>query len=149
VTLDRNKLAKLMRMTESSHDGEALNALRLANAMLKADGKNWSDILAGPTTRAPDYRTPPSKRGAGDTSRYGTRAPQGRKKDETRWIGPEIDPMLDALSRGRHDLGTMTFIASLRDFWERRGFLTTDQYNALKGMHANAERGGGRGGYRF
>jgi hypothetical protein len=136
-------------MTESTSDNEALTALRLANAMLKADGKNWHDILfSSKPTPSPDYRTPPSKRGAGDTRRYGTRAPQGRAKDETRWTGPEIAPMLDALSRGRHDLGTMTFIASLTDFWERRGYLTTDQYNALKSMHANAESGG-RGGFRF
>jgi len=117
--------------------------------MLKADGKNWSDILASPTTRAPDYRTPPSKRGAGDTSRYGTRATQARPRDDTRWSGPEIEPMLDALGRARHDLSTMTFIASLTDFWERRGYLTTDQYNALKRMHADMDSRGGRGGFRF
>lgn len=147
--IDRARLSKLMGLTTSVHDGEALNALRMANKMLSEAKLSWFEVLGSPTTRAPDYRTPPSKRGAGDTRRYGTRAPQGRAKDESRWTGPEIAPMLDALSRGRHDLSTMTFIASLTDHWERRGFLTTAQYEVLKRMHAGSDSRGGRGGFRF
>lgn len=131
----------IMRMTESSADGEALNAVRLANRMLAAEGKNWSDVLgASPSAaaRAPDYRTPPSKRkrGQGDTSRYGRAAPQHRKRDDRRMSGSDIDAMLGALSSRRHDMSTMMFIASLNDHWERNGYLTGPQYDALCSMHA-------------
>jgi hypothetical protein len=82
VSIDKVRLTKLMRMTESVHDGEALTALRMANALLKAANVNWSDILGSPSTSAPspDYRTPPSKRSAGGPSRYGKPASQKRAR---------------------------------------------------------------------
>jgi hypothetical protein len=58
--------------------------------------------------------------------------------------------MLDALRRGRSNLSSMVFLASITDFWEKRGYLTTDQYNALKRMHREQDNsGGGRRGFRF
>lgn len=141
MTLDRGRLAKLMGLTTSVHDGEALNALRMANKMLSDAKLTWSEVIGGPTSRAPDFRTPPSKRGAGDTRRYGTRASQRPADDGLRHTGSEIDPMLRAVSDSRHDLGTMAFIASINDFWERKGFLTTPQYEALKRIHSQQEEG--------
>jgi hypothetical protein len=41
------RFVKLMQMTTSDNDGEALSALRRANAMLKAERKNWEDLVAG------------------------------------------------------------------------------------------------------
>lgn len=38
-------LKKLMGMTGSQHDGEALSALRKANALLAASGKTWADLF--------------------------------------------------------------------------------------------------------
>ena len=149
MAVDRTRLAKLMGMTTSDHDGEALNALRMANRMLSDAKTTWEQVLQITAKSSETFRTPPSKRGAGDTSRYGRRADQRRPTDNTRWTGPEIDPMLSAVAARRLDLGTMAFIASINEQWERKGFLTTDQYNALKRIHAEADdRGGGRG-FRF
>lgn len=141
MTLDLKKLTMIMRMTESGSDGEALNAVRLANRMLAADGKHWGDVLVGsahPTRTAPDWRTPPSKRkrGAGDTTRYGRAASQRREQDERRVSSSDIDVMLAELGSRRHDMSTMMFIASLNDWWERNGYLTGPQYDALKSMNA-------------
>jgi len=46
--IDRDRLVKLPGMTGSSHDGEALNALRRALDLLAAAGVTWDDLLHGP-----------------------------------------------------------------------------------------------------
>jgi hypothetical protein len=43
--LDLDRLAKLMEVTTSGHDGEALNALRAANRLLSQAGETWSGVL--------------------------------------------------------------------------------------------------------
>lgn len=45
--MDKAKLVKLLRMTTSSQDGEALNAIRMVNAMLREENIDW-DHLVGP-----------------------------------------------------------------------------------------------------
>ncbi len=39
------KIKKMMAMTTSSHDGEALNALKLVNGILKKHGITWDELL--------------------------------------------------------------------------------------------------------
>jgi hypothetical protein len=53
VTIDRERLIRLLRMTESDRDAEALIAIRKTNAMLKANGASWSDVIDLPTPAAP------------------------------------------------------------------------------------------------
>ena len=43
--LDREKLGKLLAMTTSTHDAEALAAIRLACAMVARAGMTWDDVL--------------------------------------------------------------------------------------------------------
>lgn len=43
---DRHRLARLLGMTGSAHDGEALNAARLADRLLKDRGVTWTDAVA-------------------------------------------------------------------------------------------------------
>lgn len=45
--IDRKRLSQLLGMTASAHDGEALNAIKLANKMLKSAALSWPDILEG------------------------------------------------------------------------------------------------------
>jgi hypothetical protein len=44
--LDLKKLLGVIAMVGSSHEGEALNALRLADRMLRGAGKRWEDLLS-------------------------------------------------------------------------------------------------------
>jgi hypothetical protein len=46
VDLDKGRLAKLLKLTGSDHDAEALNAVRKANDLLRQCGANW-DIALG------------------------------------------------------------------------------------------------------
>lgn len=153
-TIDMQKLARFMRMTEvvetGSHDGEALSALRMANRLLREAGKDWGDILAPPRAAAPsapDYRTPPSKRG---TARYGSAAPRrDPNAGKGRIYSSDIEPMLAALGSRRNDVGTLMFLASLREFFETNGYLTEAQYEHVKRMHEGRASRSPGGGWRF
>ena len=45
--MDRSRLAQVLSMMGSAHDGEALNAARLAVRMIKEAGATWPDLLDG------------------------------------------------------------------------------------------------------
>jgi Protein of unknown function (DUF2786) len=49
----RDKLAKLLGMSQSSHDGEALNAVRLANRMLAKHKLTWREALGTTSVTTP------------------------------------------------------------------------------------------------
>lgn len=42
---ERGQLLKLLGMTGSRHDGEAVNALRLAQALMQRHGMAWADLI--------------------------------------------------------------------------------------------------------
>jgi hypothetical protein len=44
---DRKRLAQFLGMVGSAHDGEALNAVRLANKLLQKLKLQWADVLNG------------------------------------------------------------------------------------------------------
>jgi hypothetical protein len=46
---DRDRFVKLMMLTQSDHDGEALVALRKANGLLVRDNQNWQEFIDGKT----------------------------------------------------------------------------------------------------
>jgi hypothetical protein len=46
--IDTSRLAKLLGMIGSTHDGEALNAARAANKLVRDCGLTWPDIIASP-----------------------------------------------------------------------------------------------------
>ncbi len=65
MELDKERLAKLLSMTGSDHDAEALAAVRKANEFLRLHGKSWQDVL----TPAPEPTRP------AETSRTGASRP--------------------------------------------------------------------------
>jgi hypothetical protein len=44
--LDRQRLTRIVAMCGSRHDGEALNAVRLADRIIQKAGLTWEDLLA-------------------------------------------------------------------------------------------------------
>ena len=56
--LDRDKLAKVLALADSSSEGEALAALRLARGMLADAGLEFRDLLKGGRRHFPDRRIP-------------------------------------------------------------------------------------------
>src|SRR6266705_2731853 len=56
-------LIKMLGMTGSKHDGEALVAIRKANAILIENNLSWEDLLTSSSQPSrSSYATPPSKR---------------------------------------------------------------------------------------
>jgi hypothetical protein len=46
MRLDRERLIKLLNMTGSEHDAEALSAIRRSNALLRRHRTTWEELLA-------------------------------------------------------------------------------------------------------
>jgi len=61
MPLDRAKFVKVLQMTESPVDSEALAAVRMANKMLKDAGVGWTGLISGSRVKirvageAPDW----------------------------------------------------------------------------------------------
>lgn len=49
--LDLEKFVKVMALTTSDQDGEALAATRMGNAILRRSGLTWEQVLCAPTAR--------------------------------------------------------------------------------------------------
>ena len=52
MELDRDRLVKLLNLTDSQHDAEALAAIRKSNQLLKFYGVTWHALLGLPTPHA-------------------------------------------------------------------------------------------------
>lgn len=53
MELDKERLLKLLNMTGSEHDGEALAAIRKSNELLRQSRTNWADALGLSRPAAP------------------------------------------------------------------------------------------------
>lgn len=106
---------KLMNLTTSDQDGEALVALRKANAVLMESNINWEQLL----------RSKVSVKDAGQNqTTY-----KGRQFTNT----AEIDAMFDALFKKIPTTSSFRtgFLDDVHKWWEEKGFLTEKQYNAV------------------
>jgi hypothetical protein len=57
-TIDRVRIAKLLGMTGSTHDGEAVNAMRLANRIVRESGVTWYDVIGATALPSPEVADP-------------------------------------------------------------------------------------------
>jgi hypothetical protein len=51
--IDRARLARVLGLLGSQHDGEALAAARMAERLRRTAGLTWADIVVGVSQRAP------------------------------------------------------------------------------------------------
>ncbi|SJZ45800.1 hypothetical protein SAMN02745126_01145 [Enhydrobacter aerosaccus] len=61
MELDKDRLAKLLNLTQSEHDGEVLAAIRKANDFLRLHKASWSDALGVVQAPAASATTPPQE----------------------------------------------------------------------------------------
>jgi hypothetical protein len=93
--VDRARLVKLLNLTESQHDGEALTAIRRSNEMLRRSKTSWEEVLtpapsdqqqASPPPPEPEPERKPRPRTAGwGSDLFGEEAsvpPPPKEKDE-------------------------------------------------------------------
>ena len=132
MPIDRAKLIKLLGMTTSQNDGEALNAIRMVNAMLKVNKLDWDSAIAGSKPQ-PIHKPPPRPQGRGTTDT----APK-YKPPSSRYTDPEIPRMLQSLMRDSQG-DFRDFVQSLNEFWENKGFLTEGQYEEITNTNERAK----------
>jgi len=119
-----DKFIKLMMMTTSQHDNEALSALRLANAELTKIDVNWDQVIRGrvqinvaaPIPTAPAPNTNPAHHRE-----------------------PHIDEWFDVvLFAGNASPSFTEFLNDMHQWWKEKKFLTEKQYRALENSVAIA-----------
>lgn len=151
--VDLDRLEKFMRLTEQDSDGESLNALRMANRLLKAADLNWSDVIdmlrIGSRVARKVVRESPAHGAGGGTARYGARASQARPKDTRRHDTPDVNIMFGAMAGARHDMMTMVMLAGFKEHWDKQGYLTGAQYDTLKQIYTKSTSTGGSQQWRF
>lgn len=138
TTLDRDKFRRLMMMTTSENDGEALNALRLANHMLVAAGKTWLDVVpagnsGGGGGGAVFNRS--TGRGAGRASfdsQFGERMRARQRAADVKVSGEDVERVLKSLNGRRLDSNALMYVASISVFYQQKGWITRGQLDALR-----------------
>lgn len=117
--MDKQKLAKVLALTASDKDGEALAAVRMANRILAMEGLTWLEVISPvPTTRV-------------TVTAY---------KAEEDWVPPHlkdkvtIEIMFRAVyAQPRSDNEEFwQFMDSIHHRWNKYQNLTQGQYTALK-----------------
>lgn len=134
--MDRERLTKLLAMTTSDNDGEALNALRMANKLLAAEQLTWEEVLGQPQHRGITVTV------NGHAARYSgmSEAPlQGE------WVPPHLTdaPTINMMFRtiqncGAYYAANREFIDSVHNWWLRHKQLSVKQYNAIRRVYTMA-----------
>lgn len=142
---DFNRLVKFMEMTTSINDGEALNAARMANKLLAANNADWKRVFArlitievepgaGDVDPAPANRTPP-----GAVPVHGSSAAKTREQlDREAHINHMFDYCLQRVKSGDF----RKFLLDVESQWQKKGRLSTGQYEAVKRTYDRHHREG-------
>ncbi len=114
-------------MTTSDNDGEALNALRMANKMLAAEKLTWDEVLAATGSQV-------------NINIGYKRGPYAEPyKAEADWVAPHlrdaviIDLMFRTIyAQPRNNDEFFQFVDSVHNRWQKHGNVTQGQYQALQ-----------------
>lgn len=121
---------KIMGMTFSDQDGEALNAIRKANAMLAKHKLDWYDVLGRAVNGAADGPTMTARQ-APPHAQPGPQTAEAPKAQPNKLpIEEQIRRAFDEL-RGNLHGSFETFINSLETQFLDKGDLSIDQRRAL------------------
>ena len=108
------KFIKVMMLTTSPSEGEALNAIRKANSLLAEANLDWDDFLRGKAKIT----------GGSSQVIY-----SGKKYTNGDEIEMMFNQILSTINKGT---SFYKFIISLSEWWEDNSFLTEKQYSALR-----------------
>ncbi len=109
-----DKLIKLMNLTTSTYDGEALNAIRKANLLLAESNISWTEFIK-------------EKNITIIVNEIIIKKPRD----------PQIEEMLRICKKGVRSLSGKMFIHSLADWYKKHGTLSEKQLIALKRWYDN------------
>jgi hypothetical protein len=135
-----------MGMTGSSHDNEALNAVRLANKWLADKGHNWADLLEGKVVvEADPFAIPSGRPATANNSDYSKSqpAPTPRYRPPPPPPPPpryhtnalEINVYFNDLEFVSLPSHLQQRVNDIEQRWKRDGKLIDADYNQLSGIH--------------
>jgi hypothetical protein len=153
------KLRRLMMLTSSDKDGEALAALRMAQKVLVEAKVNWAEVLSG--VGGPVFTVKPQQWTWGDDLKTAQATAEMRARREqaervaaaakeaaerearrreaeaaARWeFAPEVADMLSALLDAGLPPSIEDFVVSISKQFVARGRLTDKQLMALRRIH--------------
>src|SRR5262245_19018431 len=132
-----DKIIKVMGLTGSNQDGEALSALRKATAMLKEWGWTWETILRGKIKIMPDPFANIPMPSTQSTSRHAPAAkPQAKIYDDR----DEIEKYFEKCGLKMNlPLSVNQRLASIERSWNANGYLVYGDYDFLR-QQANSRR---------
>ena len=110
--MDVTKLIKLMNLTTSTFDGEALNAIRKANLLLAESNISWAEFIKEKNITIKEIVV---------------------KKPRD----PQIEEMLRLCKKGVRSISGKMFINSLADWYKKHGSLSEKQLISLKKWYDN------------
>lgn len=129
--LDRTRLAKLLALTTSDNDAEALSAMRKANEVVKGQNMTWAEVVTVDTQPLINIMV---------QRRSGMPATTPVDGDDKDWQPPHlndaavIDPMFRAIyaqpRTGSEDF--WRWLDDVHEKWRTKQRLTAGQYNALR-----------------
>ncbi len=111
---------KLMMLTTSNNDAEALTAIRKANAMLASMNNNWQDFIAG------KVRLVSAATSLADDDVAAGVATNFDNEEEIRKL---FQRLYDKTSP---ESSFLDFVDSVHEWWQEKGFLTKSQYEAIR-----------------
>jgi hypothetical protein len=131
-------IIKLMGMTGSMHDPEALTALRMATAQLKKWGWTWESILRGKIKIMPDpfASIPMPAAQTGGSMHHAPAPPPPPKQFDNR---DEIEKFLEKVMLKKLPRDINLRLASIERTWNANGFLLWKDYDFLR-QQANSRR---------
>lgn len=125
--MKHNKLfVKLMMLTMSDNDGEALTALRKANKILTVAKVSWEELLDS-LQHDQSYRVPPSQRRPRPEPEWANVGDPSKHTDAY-----EIDGLFNRVFDKQHSESFESFVNSVHIWWQQKGFLTEAQYRTIK-----------------
>lgn len=134
--MQQELLIKVLGMTTSVHDGEALAAIRKANELLKAAGVTWREYIEAVDITRKAKEDSNSTGGASAYNRYQGAKAQARQqqKDFTDLHDDEeIEKMLDHLMKTVHPTaGFRTWVESVNDQFHAGKELSEKQLDILR-----------------
>lgn len=124
---------KLMMMTTSDNDQEALTALRKANGILAEAGVNWEEFLNAVDIERRNKTGQSRKRERERNDRAANFSDVQSGKRNGRYDDADaINALFEMAYQNVTNSGFRGFLDSVHTWWEANGFLTEGQYNAVR-----------------
>lgn len=131
----KERFTKLMALSGSDNDHEALLALRKAQKILQTENISWEGLLASKTIyiEANKEKNAPKR----ESFRF-DKIPKMPKNDESKGIFKDIKKKFSILDGKNFDPDTARFLKSLHTHWMLKGTLSEKQLYCLTNICVKA-----------